>query len=92
MAAIELRSITKIFRDGGRGRDVAALEDITLSFASNDFVCLLGPSGCRASILGSDGDPIVVAASVEPRQQFPGRRRHMGGLPILAREGPDRLD
>jgi NitT/TauT family transport system ATP-binding protein len=51
MADIELTSITKTFRDGGRGRDVVALEDITLSFASNDFVCLLGPSGCGKSTL-----------------------------------------
>jgi NitT/TauT family transport system ATP-binding protein len=51
MADIELRSITKVFRDGDHGRDVAALEDISLRFASNDFVCLLGPSGCGKSTL-----------------------------------------
>ncbi len=51
MADIRIESISKVFRDSARGRDVVALEDINLSIATNDFVCLLGPSGCGKSTL-----------------------------------------
>ncbi len=46
---IQLRSVTKVFRRGGR-RTVAFAE-VELTIAAGEFVCLLGPSGCGKSTL-----------------------------------------
>ena len=51
MAEIAIRSIVKTFTDRARGRDVTALENISLNIGDHDFVCLLGPSGCGKSTL-----------------------------------------
>jgi NitT/TauT family transport system ATP-binding protein len=49
MAYISISSLFKTFE--GSERSVAALEDINLSLARGEFVCLLGPSGCGKSTL-----------------------------------------
>ena len=46
---LELRSVTKTFQSK-RG-DTRALQDISASVASGEFICLLGPSGCGKSTL-----------------------------------------
>ena len=37
MAEISIEKIGKVFHDKSRGRDVAALDDISLSIAANDL-------------------------------------------------------
>src|SRR5262249_36208328 len=38
-------------RDAARDVDVLAIDDVTLSVARGNFLCLLGPSGCGKSTL-----------------------------------------
>ena len=45
MAAVELKSISKIFRQK-EGEDVHAVRDLDLTIADRELVVLLGPSGC----------------------------------------------
>jgi NitT/TauT family transport system ATP-binding protein len=51
MAGIEISGVSKVFRDNKRKADVTALDDITISVAKNELLCLLGPSGCGKSTL-----------------------------------------
>ena len=46
---IELRHVFKSFPHNGQAIEV--LEDITLTVAEGEFVCLLGPSGCGKSTI-----------------------------------------
>lgn len=48
-ADVELRSLTKVFRRGGRR--TVAFSGVDLTIAAGEFVCLLGPSGCGKSTL-----------------------------------------
>lgn len=46
---IELRHLTVKF--SGPGRDVLALDDVSLRVEPSEFVCLIGPSGCGKTTL-----------------------------------------
>jgi NitT/TauT family transport system ATP-binding protein len=48
-AAVLVEHVSKVFRTGER--EVAALENIDVTIAQGEFVCLLGPSGCGKSTL-----------------------------------------
>ncbi len=56
---IELRHLTMKF--SGIGRDVLALDDVSLRVEPSEFVCLIGPSGCGKTTLLN-----VVAGFVKP--------------------------
>jgi NitT/TauT family transport system ATP-binding protein len=51
VAAIEMRTVTKVFSEPKRGRELLVIDNISLSVEPNDFFCLLGPSGCGKSTL-----------------------------------------
>ena len=44
-ATLDLERLTKVFRSP-EGREVMAVDDVSLSFGGGSFVTLLGPSGC----------------------------------------------
>ena len=51
MSFIELKHIVKEFHDPMRGTKTLAIDDVSVSVAKKEFVCLLGPSGCGKSTL-----------------------------------------
>ncbi len=51
MATIEISHLSKRFHDRKRNAEVVALDDINLTVAKNELLCLLGPSGCGKSTL-----------------------------------------
>lgn len=51
MSFIELTHIVKEFNDPVRGAKTLAIDDVSVSVAKKEFVCLLGPSGCGKSTL-----------------------------------------
>jgi NitT/TauT family transport system ATP-binding protein len=48
---IHISDVVKTYRDARRGRDVTALDHVSLDVDRNEFLCLLGPSGCGKSTL-----------------------------------------
>jgi NitT/TauT family transport system ATP-binding protein len=51
MSVIAVKGISKSYRDPDSGREVRALDNVSISAAENDFLVLLGPSGCGKSTL-----------------------------------------
>jgi NitT/TauT family transport system ATP-binding protein len=74
-AEIDVRSLSKVYDTDGE--ILVALQDVTLSIASGEFVCLLGPSGCGKTTLLN-----CVAGFVQPTSGS----ISMNGHPIA---GPD---
>ena len=58
---VELRHVSKSYRDPGSGQSVPVLRDINLSIAPGDSIAIVGPSGCGKStllnILGTLDEP-----------------------------------
>ncbi len=48
MAKVSIRNVSKIYR-GEKGRDVIAVDDVSLEIGDREFVVLVGPSGCGKS-------------------------------------------
>ena len=46
MAAITLQGLSKTYRSHAHPRGLVALDDVSVSVADREFLCLLGPSGC----------------------------------------------
>ena len=51
MPTIEVRSISKTYRDPSSGRETRTLDNVSVSAEDNDVLVLLGPSGCGKSTL-----------------------------------------
>jgi len=47
---IQIRDVSKTYRTK-RGREVVALENVTLDMADGEFITVVGPSGCGKSTL-----------------------------------------
>jgi NitT/TauT family transport system ATP-binding protein len=73
---LELKGVTKTFQT--RRGSTCALDGITFTVASGEFVCLLGPSGCGKSTL------LSIIAGLEKLDAGEAR---MDGRPL---DGPDR--
>jgi len=48
MAKVTVKNVSKIF-PGDKGRDVTAVDDVSLDIQDREFVVLVGPSGCGKS-------------------------------------------
>jgi ABC-type nitrate/sulfonate/bicarbonate transport system ATPase subunit len=46
MAAITLQGLSKVYRSQAYPQGLVALDNVSLTVADREFVCLLGPSGC----------------------------------------------
>jgi NitT/TauT family transport system ATP-binding protein len=58
---IVVRELTKTFRDGGR--EVAAVQDVSVEIRDQEFVAIVGPSGCgKSTILNVIGGLVAPTA------------------------------
>jgi multiple sugar transport system ATP-binding protein len=77
VARLTLEGLTKIFPGKGAGRDVKALDSVSLDVADREFLAVVGPSGCGKSTL------LRIVAGLE--DETSGRilidGREVGGLP-----------
>jgi NitT/TauT family transport system ATP-binding protein len=48
---LEIKNLTKIFRDYKHNRDILALNNINFNVRKNEFLCIVGPSGCGKTTL-----------------------------------------
>jgi NitT/TauT family transport system ATP-binding protein len=51
MATVEVKKVSKTYKDINLGKEVPALQEINLTVKENDFFVFLGPSGCGKSTL-----------------------------------------
>ena len=62
-ARIVIRDLAKTFREDGR--EVAAVQDVTLEVVDQEFVAIVGPSGCgKSTILNMIGGLVTPSAGV----------------------------
>jgi NitT/TauT family transport system ATP-binding protein len=78
-AKLAIQGVSKSFRAGGR--DVLALDDVSLSIGEGEFVCLVGPSGCGKSTL------LALVAGLE----FPDKGEVLADGGKVAGPGRDRM-
>jgi len=72
MAAITLQGLSKVYRSRAYPRGLVALDNVSLTVADREFVCLLGPSGC--------GKTTVLNVLSGLDQQYLGEVRVAGSL------------
>src|SRR5438045_197779 len=48
MAKVSVKNVSKIY-PGEKGRDIMAVDDVSLEIEDREFVVLVGPSGCGKS-------------------------------------------
>lgn len=78
MSAIQIESVSRIFNT--QGRDVVALDDVSLKIEDQEFVAIVGPSGCGKTTL------LRMVAGLD----FPTSGRVLVGNVEVPGPGPDR--
>lgn len=75
----EVKDLQKVYKVPG-GRDVHALNNVSLTVQENEFICVVGPSGCGKTTL------LNIVAGLEP---YDSGSVTIHGQPIIG-PGPDR--
>lgn len=83
MAAITLQGLSKVYRSRAYPQGLVALDNVSLTVADREFVCLLGPSGC--------GKTTVLNVLSGLDQQYLGEVRVAGSLLARTSTHPFRI-
>lgn len=75
----EVKNLQKVYKVPG-GKDVHALNDVSLTVEENEFICVVGPSGCGKTTL------LNIVAGLEP---YDSGSVTIHGQPVIG-PGPDR--
>lgn len=75
----EVKNLQKVYKVSG-GRDVHALNNVSLTVQENEFICVVGPSGCGKTTL------LNIVAGLEP---YDSGSVAIHGQPVIG-PGPDR--